>query len=569
MRPLPSLTKSSCARPAKRTELPKRPPIDPAAGEKFALSGRVVTMDDHFSVIDRGVVYIDEGRVAWVLPQSADPPQGFEDVEPVASGGTIFPGLIELHNHLAYNALRLWDVPTLFTNRDAWGRVEDYRRLVSGPMQVLGPDPQLMPAVVRWVECKCLVSGTTTSQGIELFSNQGSRRYYRGNVRNVEVTDDPELPHAETKISDVDAAKAASFLKRLGQHDCFILHLSEGTDQAARDHFLALKLPGGKWALAPSLAGIHAAALEQQDFEVLAEHECSMVWSPLSNLLLYGATAKVEHAKGKVRIGLGSDWSPTGSKNLLGELKVAKVVSDEKGGLFEDHELVAMATRDAARILRWEAALGSIEKDKRADLLVVNGTGGDPYRALLRADETDLRAVLVGGVPRFGFPGLLRRLGAGGEELRIDGKKRVLNLKQATADPAVGKISLAQARERLTDALRRLKELRKEQERRGLFFAAAPGSGDPTAPLQWALALDELQETGTELRPRVALHDGQPTGPELQPLQASKPLSEILGPLKLDPLTVADHRDEFLEQIGREPNLPGFVAPGLRRLYAR
>ena len=208
--------------------MPRRPPIDPAEGGKFALSGRVVTMDDGFSVLDRGVVYMDGGRIAWVLPRSADPPQGFEGVRPVASGGTIFPGLIEFHNHLAYNALRLWDVPKLFTNRDAWGRVDDYRRLVSGPMQVLGPDPELMPAVVRWVEAKCLVAGTTTSQGIELFSNAGSRRYYRGTVRNVEATDDPDLPHAETKISDVEAQKAESFLKRLGQHDCFILHLSEG-----------------------------------------------------------------------------------------------------------------------------------------------------------------------------------------------------------------------------------------------------------------------------------------------------------------------------------------------------
>ena len=57
------------------------------------------------------------------------------------------------------------------------------------------------------------------------------------------------------------------------------------------------------------------------------------------------------------------------------------------------------------------------------------------------------------------------------------------------------------------------------------------------------------------------------TGPELAPLQAAKPLSDILGPLKLDPLTVADHRSEFLAQVGREPNLPAYVHRGLERLY--
>jgi 5-methylthioadenosine/S-adenosylhomocysteine deaminase len=548
--------------------MPRRPPVDPPEGSKLALSGRVVTMDKELTVHPRGTVWIDKGTVAAVTPQGQAAPEGFSDVEPVASGGTIFPGLIELHNHLAYNALRLWDVPKRFTNRGQWGTVPDYRRLVSGPMQVLGPDPELMPAVVRWVESKCLVSGTTTSQGIELFSNAGSRRYYRGVVRNVEATDDPALHHAATKISDVEAEKASSFLTRLGQRECFILHLSEGTDEEARDHFLALKLPRRKWALAPSLAGIHCAALKGEDFDVLSKHGCSMVWSPFSNLLLYGGTAKVEEAKGKLRIGLGSDWSPTGSKNLLGELKVAKLVSDSKGTLFKDHEIVAMATRNAAEILRWDGALGSIETDKYADLLVVNGVREDPYATLLGADETDVRAVLIAGVPRFGLPSVLGRLGVqDGEKLKIAGKQRVLNFKQATSDPAVAKIGLGVARERLSDALLHLKERRLEQERRGLRFAAAPGSGDPTVGLQWALALDELQETGTELRPRVPLGGGEPTGPELEPLQAAKPLSEILGPLELDPLTVADHRSEFLERVGAERNLPAFVAPGLARLY--
>jgi cytosine/adenosine deaminase-related metal-dependent hydrolase len=549
----------------------RRPPIDPLEGPKLAVSGRVVTMDANRTVLPAGTVWIDKGAIADVRPTADGPPAGFDGVKPVATGGTLFPGLIELHNHLAYNALRLWDVPQAYTNRDAWGRHDDYRRLVSGPMQVLGPSPELMPAVVRWVECKCLVSGTTTGQGIQLFSNAGARRYYRGIVRNVEATDDPELPHAQAKISDVEAADARSFLRRLGQHDCFILHLSEGTDAAAREHFLALKLPRRKWALAPSLAGIHCAALEQDDFDVLGRHGCSMVWSPFSNLLLYGATAKVEAAKAAgLKIGLGSDWSPTGSKNLLGELKVAKLVSDDLGGVFADDELVAMVTCDAAAILRWDAALGSIESPKRADLIAIDAPAGDPYKALLGADEADLRLVMIGGFPRFGLPSLLQRLGAAGEQVKIAGKARLVDVRQATGDPAVGAITLAEAKRRLTDALHRLRELRVEQESGGMRFAAAPGSGDPTLPLRWGLVLDELQETGMELRPRAVIR-GRPGsgGPNLMPLRASVPLSEILGPLELDPLTVADHSGEFLAQVRAERNLPSFVAPGLARLYRR
>ena len=40
-----------------------------------------------------------------------------------------------------------------------------------------------------------------------------------------------------------------------------------------------------------------------------------MVWSPFSNLLLYGRTADIARAKQEgVLMALGSDWSPTGSK---------------------------------------------------------------------------------------------------------------------------------------------------------------------------------------------------------------------------------------------------------------
>lgn len=75
---------------------------------------------------------------------------------------------------------------------------------------------------------------------------------------------------------------------------------------------------------------------------------------------------------GYVRIGIGSDWSHSGSKNLLGELKVARLVSQAMGSVFSDRDIVAMATRDAASILQWEAVLGSLEASKRADLIVIS-----------------------------------------------------------------------------------------------------------------------------------------------------------------------------------------------------
>ncbi len=107
-------------------------PVDLLEGPMLVLSGRVVTMDDQFQVLPRGRVYIEKGVIRAVQEADAPAPPGFESARVVATEGTMYPGLIELHNHLSYNVLRLWAVPKKFTNRDQWGRIPDYGKLVTG-----------------------------------------------------------------------------------------------------------------------------------------------------------------------------------------------------------------------------------------------------------------------------------------------------------------------------------------------------------------------------------------------------------------------------------------------------
>ena len=104
----------------------------------LALRGRLVTMDDASSVVPDGIVYVRGNAIVAAQPASLPPPAGFEAVPVTVTGGTIYPGLIELHNHLSYDALPLWNVPQKFTNRDQWTKLPEYRRLVPGAMAVLG-----------------------------------------------------------------------------------------------------------------------------------------------------------------------------------------------------------------------------------------------------------------------------------------------------------------------------------------------------------------------------------------------------------------------------------------------
>jgi cytosine/adenosine deaminase-related metal-dependent hydrolase len=550
-------------------------------GPKQALAGRVVTMDDSFTVKSDAVVYIDRGAIVAILDRKVPPPAGFEAVTAVATGGTIYPGLIELHNHLSYNALPLWaPVPKLFQHRGQWPDHPDYRKLISGPMTVVGQyrDAQgkaaLLAPLVRYVECKCLLGGVTTSQGVMLSSNAGVQRFYRGIVRNVEQTDDPALFEAEGRIADIDAKDARSFLARLSKEDsCFLLHLSEGvtpsgqSDSVARRHFLALQVAPDQWAMNDKFAGIHAAGLLAEDYDVLGRYGGSIIWSPLSNLLLYGATARVDEARrAGVRIGLGSDWSPSGSKNLLGELKVAWLYSQHLlDGRFSARDLLAMATRDAAAILKWDRVLGSLGSGKRADLLVIAGKTGDPYEALIKAKETAIRLVMINGVARYGMPSLMVALGAKGETLRVRGAARQLFLEQQSADPDVANVSLSEARTALTKAFRDLPKLAQELEKPKPAQAAR--ALDAPRPVIWTLALDEIQATGVDQRPRLPFAGPRDfTGPELFAVRASAPLSTILQPITLDPLTVADD-PKFLPSIAAQPNLPEAVRTGLAKLY--
>lgn len=546
-------------------------PFDPAASPRVALEGRIVTMDVGFKVLDRGRVFTQDGGIVAIQDANAPTPAGFSNVPVVHTGGTIFPGMIDLHNHLPYNVLPLWQVPKKFSNRGQWSRHPEYHTKVSAPMRTLAATDRLLASICRYVETKALIGGTTTSQGITLANQAGIRRYFRGVVRNVEDTDEDALPEVSTRVPDVAARDAQAFFTRLKREKtCYLLHLSEGLDATARQAFESLQIAPGEWAITPSLCGIHAAALQPQDFQTLATRGGSMVWSPFSNMLLYGGTADVAAAKAAgVPISLGCDWAPSGSRNLLNELKVAFLHS-EANSIFSTRELVGLVTRDAAGLLGWDAVLGSLEAGKRADLLVCEGSSADPYEQLIFAKESDLSLVMINGIGRFGSSTIMHKLNFIGETLKVGGAARILHLAHPFADPLVRGLTLSAANEALEDALRSLPRLARSAERpKKLSEAARARSAGST----WRLALDELVDTGVDLRPNLPERsaDGRPlrAAAMMRPLfrEAPRSLSASVTPLSIDRLTVVDDA-KYLDALDLQLNVPASIKEGLRGLWA-
>lgn len=537
-------------------------PTQPAAG-LLALAGTVVTMDGSSRVLQGHTLYVRDGLIVDIRPSGDPAPDGFAGVAVLDTKGLIFPGLIDLHNHLAYDALPLWQVPKKFTNRDQWSGLPAYRTNISGPMGVIADLPGVLPALCRYVECKSLLGGATTTQGIALVNHNNVRTFFHGLARNVEEPDDPRLPTAHARIGDVAAKDLAKFRKTLnGAKSCFLLHLSEGTDAAAREHFLALHASGDTWALSPALAGIHCVALNAGDFKTMAQFGAAMVWSPMSNLLLYGKTAAVAAATAAgLRIGLGPDWSPSGSKNVLGELKAAYAYSRANENLFTPEELVGMVTRQAAAILHWDAKVGSLEAGKIADLLVVKGKPASPCESLIKAAETDVLLVTVGGVRRYGTAALMSGAAPELEAIKVGAQPRALNL-WATApatngQPPIEQLSLADATQRLTQALAGL----------GALAPAAPHLAATARAMNsgWRLELDETEPTGFEMRPLVGL----PKPVAARGLTRPTPMAAAapkLSPIALDPLTVADE-PPFLKALAKQTNLPNGFAEAVADLY--
>jgi hypothetical protein len=394
---------------------------------------------------------------------------------------------------------------------------------------------------------------------VTLASASGIIKHFRGLVRNVESTGDPQLPAAATHIADVEAANAALFLQRISSGRKMILHLAEGTDPPAHDHFAALQISPHEWAITENLIGVHCTALTAVDFAVLAENGGSMVWSPLSNLLLYGQTADVGAALAHdVPVALGSDWAPSGSKNLLGELKVARLAARAAQIDLSDADLVAMVTRTPAAMLGWGAHLGSLAPGKRADLIVVAGKSGDPYSRLVDATEAGVSLVMINGVPRAGTRRVMSELGvsATAASLTVGAHTCVLNLEQASADPVVDDVSADEAIARLGQALHDLPRRRIATGRR-----AADGRRGPR------LAVSGLVDNKQSPRPHLPWH-GRLTGPNLpstRTIAAARAAASAAGPLPalaLDPLTAVDN-PAFYHALGAEPNLPSSIKKGL------
>jgi 5-methylthioadenosine/S-adenosylhomocysteine deaminase len=190
---------------------------------------------------------------------------------------------------------------------------------------------------------------------------------------------------------------------------------------------------------------IHGVAITPEGFAEMAAAGVGLIWSPRSNVELYGDTANVAAAKAAgVRIALAPDWSPTGSVGLLGELNYASMWNQTQATPpFTEKDLVMMATANAAELVNLSGQIGSLAPGHAADVIVLRrGVGQhDAYWTMTHSSTQDLELVVIGGRALYGDASLMQPFGAaGGESLQVCGAAKKL---------AAGGNSFAETEQRL------------------------------------------------------------------------------------------------------------------------
>ena len=76
----------------------------------IVIQGDIVTMNEALDVIEDGRLVIRDNKILALLGPDDDLPDGFDPdaAVTVVTDGWVFPGLIDAHNHVAYNYLPLY-----------------------------------------------------------------------------------------------------------------------------------------------------------------------------------------------------------------------------------------------------------------------------------------------------------------------------------------------------------------------------------------------------------------------------------------------------------------------------
>jgi 5-methylthioadenosine/S-adenosylhomocysteine deaminase len=383
--------------------------------DSIALGGQVITPEG----ARKGWVRIEGGVIAAI--SSRKPTSGVT----IETDGVILPGMLDLHGHPEFNVFAPWEPPKSYVNRYSWRASKPYHDLVRDPQNAMIPK---LPkgTQLRYAEIRAVVGGVTAIQGASL-QTQGSTESM---VRNVDGMVFGE--HRARAVIDLPAslapnARGGPEFKKVTEAiaadevDAFYIHLAEGMRDNERSQKEFGHLADDLKGLTKATVMIHGTALTKEQFGAAADAGSRLVWSPQSNLRLYGETTRVADALDVgLPVALGSDWLPSGSMSLLAEMKVARQELVDQGHPLTARQLVTMVTSGAAEVAGLGDKLGRLAVGREADLVVLARQDQDAYESVCASTPADVELVMIGGDVAYGRSDWVSTLAADPNDLDLE-----------------------------------------------------------------------------------------------------------------------------------------------------
>ncbi len=397
--------------------------------------GTVVTMDGSRRVIDNGGVAIKTGLIVDV-GKSADIAGKYAAREIVDAGGkVVVPGLINGHTHVPM---------TLFRGIADDLDLQEWLTKYIFPAEAKNVTEDFVRVGTRLGLAEMIRSGTTTYCDMYYFEDAIADETFKAGMRGVLGETVIDFPVADNKTNAEAMAYVERFVKHWqgnalivpaiaphapytvsGEHlkavralsdktgAPIVIHISETqreVDDSLKDkHATPINYLNSIGFLDDKVIAAHVVWPTEAELGLLKRLGVGIVHNPQSNMKLASGVAPVpEMLKRDLPVGLGTDGAASNNDlNLWEEMdtaaKLHKVFAKDPK-VVSAQEAFEMATIRGARALHLEKEIGSIEKGKRADLVIVDldDLNQTPYYNIYSdlvysAKAGDVRSVIIQG----------------------------------------------------------------------------------------------------------------------------------------------------------------------------
>ncbi|MEO0602108.1 MAG: amidohydrolase family protein, partial [Myxococcota bacterium] len=373
---------------------------DPDTANTVLLQGDVLGDPDVYAQGEiRFALGLDNATIECV---GCDCDNGAPTVIVSCPDAVITPGLVNAHDHIRYAAETVKD-----NGDERYDHRHDWRTGARNHTEI-DTSSSNAPEVTLYGELRMMLGGATSIAGsIASVNASGLMRNLDNDTYN-EGLNPGEVDYSTFPLGDIrgtlepERCSAYDFESSNAlNNEIYLPHVAEGIDLEARNEFACLSGQRTQSVdyIQDNTSIVHGIGLTAQDIALAASRGAHLVWSPRSNLSLYGDTARVvTYDRFAVPIALGTDWIPSGSSTMLRELACADQFNrDHLGGYFSDFALWRMVTRNAALAMGVDDQLGRIDEGLIADLAIIGNDGSGLHGAVVSADIDDVALVLRGG----------------------------------------------------------------------------------------------------------------------------------------------------------------------------